>query len=64
MSHKYQSLSSLDTITSNKTGVREFITFILASGSTKNSSKDIWDAEEVVEGSEYDCLHDPRPQPG
>ncbi|XP_025087237.1 protein PIH1D3-like [Pomacea canaliculata] len=35
-----------------------------ASGSKKNSSKDIWDAEEVVEGSEYDCLHDPRPQPG
>uniref|UniRef100_A0A147AZ21 Dynein axonemal assembly factor 6 n=1 Tax=Fundulus heteroclitus TaxID=8078 RepID=A0A147AZ21_FUNHE len=30
---------------------------------TKTNSKDIWSEEEVVEGSQYDNLTDPRPQP-
>lgn len=29
----------------------------------KKSSKDIWSEEEVAEGSQYDDLSDPRPQP-
>ncbi|XP_026169866.1 dynein axonemal assembly factor 6 [Mastacembelus armatus] len=29
----------------------------------KKNSKDIWSEEEVVEGSQYDDLADPRPQP-
>ncbi|XP_070701435.1 dynein axonemal assembly factor 6 [Pempheris klunzingeri] len=29
----------------------------------KKSSKDIWSEEEVAEGSQYDDLADPRPQP-
>lgn len=29
----------------------------------KKKTKDIWDDDEVVEGSEYDTLYDPRPQP-
>jgi len=39
-------------------------------GSQQNSksaeskdTKDIWAAEEVPEGSEFDSIHDPRPQP-
>ncbi|XP_041848306.1 protein PIH1D3 [Melanotaenia boesemani] len=30
---------------------------------TKKNSKDIWSEEEVAEGSHYDNLADPRPQP-
>ncbi|CAG5122531.1 unnamed protein product [Candidula unifasciata] len=30
---------------------------------TAPESKDIWSAAEVPEGSEYDSLYDPRPQP-
>ncbi|XP_005796625.2 protein PIH1D3 isoform X3 [Xiphophorus maculatus] len=30
---------------------------------TKRTSKDIWSEEEVAEGSQYDDLADPRPQP-
>ncbi|XP_016526960.1 protein PIH1D3-like isoform X2 [Poecilia formosa] len=30
---------------------------------TKKISKDIWSEEEVAEGSQYDDLADPRPQP-
>ncbi|XP_047446021.1 protein PIH1D3 [Mugil cephalus] len=30
---------------------------------TKKNSKDIWSEEEVAEGSHYDDLTDPRPQP-
>ncbi|XP_045907612.1 dynein axonemal assembly factor 6-like [Micropterus dolomieu] len=29
----------------------------------KKNSKDIWSEEEVAEGSQYDDLADPRPQP-
>ncbi|XP_023690005.1 dynein axonemal assembly factor 6 isoform X1 [Paramormyrops kingsleyae] len=29
----------------------------------KRSSKDIWDTEDVAEGSEFDDIADPRPQP-
>ncbi|XP_033631939.1 protein PIH1D3-like [Asterias rubens] len=29
----------------------------------KTQSKDIWDADEVPEGSQYDDVDDPRPQP-
>ncbi|VDI27971.1 Hypothetical predicted protein [Mytilus galloprovincialis] len=29
----------------------------------KKKTKDIWDDDEVVEGSEYDTIYDPRPQP-
>ena len=29
----------------------------------KASTKDIWDAEEVEEGAEFDTHDDPRPQP-
>lgn len=29
----------------------------------KKNTKDIWDEEEVVEGSEFDTVYDPRPQP-
>ncbi|XP_037537839.1 protein PIH1D3 [Nematolebias whitei] len=34
-----------------------------SSAYTKRSSKDIWSEEEVAEGSQYDDLTDPRPQP-
>lgn len=30
---------------------------------SKKSSKDIWSEEEVADGSQYDDLSDPRPQP-
>lgn len=29
----------------------------------KKNTKDIWDDEEVIEGSEFDTVYDPRPQP-
>ena len=29
----------------------------------KKNTKDIWDAEEVQEGAEYDDVYDTRPQP-
>ena len=29
----------------------------------KKNTKDIWDEEEVPEGSEYDTTYDPRPEP-
>jgi hypothetical protein len=29
----------------------------------KKNTKDIWDDEEVIEGSEFDSVYDPRPQP-
>ncbi|KAK7503781.1 hypothetical protein BaRGS_00004904 [Batillaria attramentaria] len=32
-------------------------------GPEKKNTKDIWDAEEVPEGAEYEALYDPRPQP-
>lgn len=31
--------------------------------SSKKDSKDIWDAEEVPEGAEYEDLNDPRIKP-
>lgn len=30
---------------------------------TKKSTKDIWDADEIQEGAEYESMYDPRPQP-
>ncbi|KAM4728775.1 dynein axonemal assembly factor 6 [Anableps anableps] len=35
----------------------------VSSAYTKTTSKDIWNEEEVTEGSQYDDLADPRPQP-
>ncbi|XP_074508281.1 dynein axonemal assembly factor 6 [Sebastes fasciatus] len=35
----------------------------VSSAYVKNNSKDIWSEEEVSEGSQYDDLADPRPQP-
>ncbi|MED6266770.1 hypothetical protein CHARACLAT_005481 [Characodon lateralis] len=35
----------------------------VSSAYIKTTSKDIWSEEEVVEGSQYDDLADPRPQP-
>ncbi|KAK7096694.1 dynein axonemal assembly factor 6-like [Littorina saxatilis] len=29
----------------------------------KKNTKDIWDADEVPEGAEYETLYDPRPEP-
>ncbi|WAQ98438.1 DAAF6-like protein [Mya arenaria] len=29
----------------------------------KKNTKDIWDAEEVQEGAEFESMYDPRPQP-
>ena len=29
----------------------------------KTDSKDIWGAEEVGDGAEYEDIHDPRPSP-
>ena len=35
----------------------------VSSAYIKKNSKDIWSEEEVNEGSHYDDLADPRPQP-
>ncbi|KAM6918559.1 dynein axonemal assembly factor 6 [Xenentodon cancila] len=35
----------------------------VSSAYTKKNSKDIWSEEEVAEGSHYDDVADPRPQP-
>ncbi|XP_006792445.1 protein PIH1D3 isoform X1 [Neolamprologus brichardi] len=35
----------------------------VSTANTKKNSKDIWCEEEVAEGSQYDDLTDPRPQP-
>ncbi|TDH05616.1 hypothetical protein EPR50_G00124310 [Perca flavescens] len=35
----------------------------VSAGHVKKNSKDIWREEEVAEGSQYDDLADPRPQP-
>ncbi|XP_061587022.1 protein PIH1D3 [Cololabis saira] len=35
----------------------------VSSAYTKKNSKDIWSEDEVAEGSHYDDLADPRPQP-
>ncbi|XP_029381381.1 dynein axonemal assembly factor 6 [Echeneis naucrates] len=35
----------------------------VSSAYVKKNSKDIWSEEEVAEGSQYDDLADPRPQP-
>ncbi|XP_013868514.1 dynein axonemal assembly factor 6 isoform X2 [Austrofundulus limnaeus] len=35
----------------------------VSSADSKRSSKDIWSEEEVAEGSQYEDLTDPRPQP-
>ena len=45
--------------------MRHFCLFFLAKPAPKpkEKSKDIWDADEVGEGAEYEDLHDPRPSP-
>lgn len=36
---------------------------LVSSAYVKNDGKDIWAEEEVAEGSHYEDLTDPRPQP-
>lgn len=40
-----------------------FCFYLVPSAYVKKTSKDIWNEEEVAEGSQYDDLSDARPQP-
>lgn len=37
--------------------------YLVSTAYLKKNNKDIWSEEEVAEGSQYDDLADPRPQP-
>uniref|UniRef100_A0A3B5MS24 Dynein axonemal assembly factor 6 n=1 Tax=Xiphophorus couchianus TaxID=32473 RepID=A0A3B5MS24_9TELE len=54
----YQNLQALSALLSTQQEEDEDETAY-----TKRTSKDIWSEEEVAEGSQYDDLADPRPQP-
>ena len=41
----------------------KFLCNILSEKTRKKNTKDIWDDDEVIEGSEFDAVYDPRPQP-